>query len=84
MSKFREVLARRRNEVQTQWQLFLTVFDTEVVKPGMSPEHVDTLRTVMWSAWRACAYTNGIITEPKPAPANKESSHGNPQTRNVR
>lgn len=65
MPKFREVLAQRRNEVQTQWQLFCSVFETEVVTPGMQPEQVDTLRTVMWSSWRACAYTNGIIKEPK-------------------
>ncbi|WP_104656547.1 hypothetical protein [Ralstonia insidiosa] len=67
MSKFREILAQRRDEVQMQWQLFLSVFDAEVVKPGMSEAQVDMLRTVMWSSWRACAYTNGIITEPKPA-----------------
>lgn len=65
MPKFRQVLARRRNEVQMQWQLFLGVFESEVVTPEMPPQQVDTLRTVMWSAWRACAYTNGIITEPK-------------------
>jgi hypothetical protein len=68
--KFREALARRRGEVATQWQLFLGIFESEVVKPGMSPAQIDMLRTVMWSAWRACAYTNGIITEPRPdAPA---------------
>lgn len=67
MPKFREALAQRRNEVATQWQLFCSVFQTEVVRPGMSVEQVDMLRTVMWSAWRACAYTNGIITEPRPA-----------------
>lgn len=65
MSKFRELRATRRNEVATQWQLFCSVFQSEVVRPGMSTEQVDTLRTVMWSSWRACAYTNGIITEPK-------------------
>lgn len=58
VSKFREIRARRREEVLTQWQLFLTVFETEVVTPGMAPARVDMLRTVMWSAWRACAYTN--------------------------
>jgi hypothetical protein len=63
--KFREVLARRRGEVSTQWDLFVGVFESEVVKPGMSPEQVDTLRTVMWSSWRACAYINGVITEPR-------------------
>ncbi|MEZ7524019.1 hypothetical protein [Burkholderia vietnamiensis] len=65
MSKFREILAQRRGEVQTQWQLFLSVFETEVVTPEMSQQHVDTLRSVMWSSWRACAYTNGVISEPQ-------------------
>jgi hypothetical protein len=76
MSKFRRVLVRRRAEVQTQYQLFLSVFNTEVAKPGMSTEQLDMLRAVMWASWRACAYTNGIITEPAPdeAPANGSAS----------
>lgn len=78
MSKFREILAKRRDEVQMQWQLFLSVFETEVVTFGMQPKQIDTLRTVMWSAWRACAYTNGIITEPKPAEG--EVTDGNQET----
>lgn len=65
MSKFREVLAQRREEVQTQWQLFLAVFDSEVNTLGMHAMQIDRLRTVMWAGWRACAYTNGIITEPR-------------------
>jgi hypothetical protein len=74
VSKFRELLATRRHELQTQWQLFQTVFDTEVVRPGMEPAQIDTLRTVMWSSWRACAYTNGIITEPATTPQSKEKT----------
>lgn len=66
MAKFREVLAQRREEVQTQWQLFLSVFDSELASSPMPDHQRDTLRTVMWASWRACAYTNGIITEPKP------------------
>jgi hypothetical protein len=64
MAKFREIRAQRRGEVATQWQLFLAVFETEVVKEGMPPAQIDMLRTVMWAAWRSCAYTNGIIKEP--------------------
>ncbi|PTB28858.1 hypothetical protein C9I56_11245 [Paraburkholderia caribensis] len=60
-------MANRRHEVSTQWQLFCSVFESEVVRPGMNAQQIDTLRTVMWSSWRACAYTNGVITEPKPA-----------------
>lgn len=67
MAKFREIRARRRGEVATQWQLFLAVFETEVVKETMTPQHIASLRSVMWAAWRACAYTNGIVTEPDDA-----------------
>lgn len=65
MSKFREILAQRRSEVATQWQLFNAVFESELALDCVSSERLEVLRTVMWSAWRACAYTNGIITEPK-------------------
>lgn len=65
MPKFREVLAQRREEVRTQWQLFLSVFDTELASGTMPERQRDMLRTVMWASWRACAYTNGVITEPK-------------------
>jgi hypothetical protein len=67
MAKFREVLAQRREEVQSQWQLFLCVFDSELASSPMPESQRDTLRTVMWAGWRACAYTNGIIAQPKSA-----------------
>ncbi len=63
MSKFRELRAQRREEVSMQWQLFCAMFDGEIVTPGMGEVQKDTLRTVMWASWRACAYTNGIISE---------------------
>lgn len=64
MSKFRKIRAQRREEVETQRRLFETVFESQFPvspKPGRDR---DTLRAVMWAGWRACAYTNGVITEP--------------------
>jgi len=76
VSKFREIRAQRREEVETQRRLFMAVFDSQFpISPKPGRER-DTLRAVMWAGWRACAYTNGIITEPKRdvAPADGSQS----------